>query len=69
MQRQKIKKGQIWEDRRTGRRGVIVGYHGNSGWIINFLRGGMSASRHLWDDTLWKYYWLVESKDESTASP
>jgi hypothetical protein len=56
-----IRKGQVWEDNRTGRRGVIAGKKGGGGWTIVWGRGGPTASRHLSEQVLWKLHHLVEN--------
>lgn len=55
-----IKRGQLWEDIRTGRRGYIAVYNGKRGWVIVWERGGGTASRHLKEQVIWKFYRLVE---------
>jgi hypothetical protein len=66
MKKISIKRGQIWEDVRTGRRGVIAEYNGQKGWTIIWARGGNTASRHLHERTIWKFYRLVPPEEIRT---
>ncbi len=55
-----VKKGQIWEDRNTGRRIVIKERSsGNNHWTIVHLRG-KGDSRHLHEGTIQRFYTLVK---------
>jgi hypothetical protein len=65
MKKTPIRKGQIYEDTRTGRRGEIYAYNGQRGWTIVWARGGGTASRHLREQVIWKFYRLVEPEERN----
>jgi hypothetical protein len=50
MKKTPIKKGQLYEDIRIGRRGYMSDYNDKRGWSIMWARGGGTASRHLEGD-------------------
>lgn len=67
MKKTPIRKGQIWEDVRTERRGYIAAFNGKHGWVIVWERGGGMVSRHLKDGMLWKFYRLSRMTKTNAA--
>jgi hypothetical protein len=62
MKKVPIRKGQIWQDKRTGRRVAIFGLNGQHGWNNVWEGQGHSSSRHLKENVPWKFYRLVEDE-------
>lgn len=53
----KVKKGQFWKDKNTGRMIMISGKGTNERhWIIMHENKGRKSSRHLHEGTIQKFY-------------
>jgi hypothetical protein len=62
MKKVAIRKAQVWEDIRTGRRGTIFDLNGNHGWSIVWHGRSHSASRHRKENVLWKFCRFVDEQ-------
>jgi hypothetical protein len=58
----KVKKGQFWKSKETGKIIRIAGKGTNERhWIIVKMVGGAKSGRHLHEGTINKFYELLES--------